>query len=47
MRKVFIEVSTRRAAIKAAPWAAAIVKCDGGYIAFESASDFRAWKNQR
>ena len=47
MRKAFIDVSTRYKAKKAAPWAAKIVKVSGGYMAFESTSDYETWKNQR
>jgi hypothetical protein len=47
MRKEFLEVETRYQARKLAPWAAVIVKVSGGYMAFESADDYRIWKNQR
>jgi hypothetical protein len=40
-------VNTRAAAVKLAPWAAKIVKVDGGYMAFETAADYRTWKNQK
>ncbi len=29
-----------------APWAAKIVKVDGGYMAFESIDDYNTWKRQ-
>ena len=47
MRKEFVEVSTRRQAAKACPWAAKIAKVDGGYQAFESVADYDIWKNQK
>ena len=46
MRKEFIECKTRSTAVRRAPWAAKIVKVDGGYMAFESEADYDAWKNQ-
>lgn len=47
MRKEFIECKTRRTAVRRAPWAAEIIKCDGGYMAFESAADADAWRGQK
>lgn len=47
MRKQFIECKTRRTAARQAPWAAAIIKVDGGYLAFESAADAATARNQR
>jgi len=47
MRTEFLQVSTRKQAAKLAPWAAVIVKCDGGYMAYESVDDARTAKNQR
>lgn len=47
MRQEFIQVESRKDAIKQAPWAAKIVKVDGGYKAFESIQDYEAWKNQK
>jgi len=47
MKKEFIECKTRKTAVSRAPWAAKIVKVEGGYMAFESAEDYRIWKNQK
>jgi hypothetical protein len=47
MRKEMIQVKTRKEAEQAAPWASKVVKVDGGYMAFESIDDYRAWKNQQ
>jgi hypothetical protein len=30
-----------------APWAAKIAKVEGGYMAFESAADYDAWRKQK
>jgi len=46
VRREFIQVKTRRTAVKRAPWACWIVKVEGGYMAFESATDYKTWKNQ-
>lgn len=47
MRKEFIECKTRQQALKAAPWAAELIKVDGGYMAFESEADAEMWRAQR
>ena len=47
MKKVFLEAKNRKQAEKQAPWAAAIVKVSGGYMAFESMKDYHVWKNQK
>ena len=47
MRKEFLEVNTRKEALKEAPWAAKIIKVVGGYMAFESLQDYETWKNQK
>lgn len=52
MRTQFLQVATRAEAVKIAPWAAIIRKCDGGYIAggyiaYECVSDARIAKNQK
>jgi hypothetical protein len=46
MRKVFIDAKSLKLAKKQAPWAAKIIKVDGGYIAFESVADHKVFKNQ-
>lgn len=47
MRTIFLPVPTRYAAKLAAPWAAVIAKCEGGYMAFESPDDYGIWCRQR
>jgi len=36
-----------RDAKRQAPWAAKIVKVEGGYKAFESIADYETWKRQK
>lgn len=43
MRSEFIEANTLVEAEAAAPWAAEIIKVDGGYHAFESMADYDQW----
>ena len=40
MKKVFAETKSRKRAQEQCPWAEKIVKVDGGYLCFESASDY-------
>ena len=47
MRSQFIECKTRAIAARQCPWAAKIVKVEGGYRAFESIQDYNTWKNQK
>jgi len=47
MRTQFIDCRTRKTAINHAPWASKIVKVEGGYMAFESVTDYAVWKNQK
>ncbi|MCK9597881.1 MAG: hypothetical protein M0R06_02500 [Sphaerochaeta sp.] len=47
MRKSFFDCATLAEAKKLAPWAAKIVRVDGGFLAFESPDDYRVWKNQK
>jgi len=42
--KVVFDV-TKRKAITKMPWAAIVVKVDGGYMGFESIADYKTWKN--
>ena len=46
MRTEFVEVKTRKTAIKRMPWASKIVKVEGGYKGFESITDYQTWINQ-
>ena len=47
MRQEFIPVATRREAYKACPWAAIVIRVEGGFRAFESLLDVRVWMRQR
>jgi hypothetical protein len=47
MRTEMIEAKSAKAARKAAPWAAKVVKVQGGYIAFASVADYETWRRQR
>lgn len=47
MKQSLIECRTAAQAKQMAPWAAKIVKVDGGYMAFESISDYQTWKGQK
>lgn len=46
MKQQLIE-GTRKEAEKKAPWAAKIVKVEGGYMAFESINDYKVWIKQK
>lgn len=47
MRKEFFECKCRKTAVKRAPWACKIVKVCGGYLAFESWTDYDILKNEK
>lgn len=47
MRTEFITAKTAAQARKLAPWAAKVVKVEGGYRAFESVADYETWKRQK
>ena len=47
MQTQFIPATTAAQARKLAPWAAKVVKVDGGYMAFESVADYMTWKAQK
>lgn len=47
MRTEFIECKCRKTAWRRAPWACKITKVVGGFLAFESESDFDMWINQK
>jgi hypothetical protein len=47
MRQAYItEAKHYRAAKRIAPWAAIIAKASGGFIAFESVTDYYIWRKQ-
>jgi hypothetical protein len=47
MKTEYVVCKTRKTAVKRVPWAAKIVKVGGGYMAFESITDYHIWKNQK
>jgi hypothetical protein len=47
MRKEFVECKSRKTAYKRCPWACAVVKVNGGYMCFESATDYDNFKGQK
>lgn len=47
MKQGFVECKTRRTAVKRMPWAAKIVKVEGGYKGFESIVEYEIWRNQK
>lgn len=46
MRQETIYNVTRKQAVAAMPWAAKIVKVEGGYMGFESVNDYNTWSKQ-
>lgn len=47
MRKVFIQCADRRTAARRCSWACAIAKVEGGYLCFESSTDYYIWKGHK
>jgi hypothetical protein len=47
MRTEFIECEDQEDAENRAPWAARLVKVEGGWMAFESISDYETWSKQK
>lgn len=47
MRTQFVHVDTRKQAAAECPWAAKIVKVDGGYMCFEAVTDYETWRAQK
>ena len=47
MRTEITECKDRRTAVKHMPWASKIIKCEGGYMGFESMTDYYTWLKQR
>ena len=43
----FLAVSTYRQAKQAAPWAAKIARCEGGYMAFRFVKEHAQWLRQK
>lgn len=47
MKVEFVACKTRKTAVRRCPWAARIVKVQGGYRCFESVTDHAIWRNQK
>ena len=47
MKTLFIAAESRKSAALAMPWAAKIIKVDGGYMGFASIADYKTWQAQR
>jgi hypothetical protein len=47
MRREVIHCKSRSTAAKRCPWAAIIAKVEGGFIAFESVTDYETWRRQK
>lgn len=47
MRKKMIECKTLRTAKRRAPWACKFLRVEGGWIAFESFTDYQVAKGQK
>lgn len=47
MKTQFVETNSRKEAVNEMPWAEKVVKVSGGYMGFESADDYKTWKNQK
>jgi hypothetical protein len=46
MRRKALNCETQEQAYELAPWAAIVVKVEGGWMAFESMSDYETWSKQ-
>lgn len=46
MRQQFIECATYKTAYNRAPWASRVMKVCGGFIAYESITDYETAKQQ-
>ncbi len=47
MRKTMIECRSYATARRRAQWAAVIARVEGGFLAFESYSDYVTWRGQK
>lgn len=47
MKTQFLQVKTRYIAKKQMPWACVIAKVNGGFLGFESATDYLIWRKQK
>ena len=47
MRKQLAECKTKLEAYELYPWASVVVKAEGGWMCFESYTDYHIWINQK
>lgn len=47
MRQQFVDCKYRYQALKECPWASRVSKVCGGFMCFESITDFLTWKRQK
>jgi hypothetical protein len=47
MKIKFIMTNKKSEAVEQCPWSSKIVKVHGGYLCFESLTDYTVWKNQK
>lgn len=47
MKTETVNATSPKQARKLAPWASKVVKVEGGYMAFESVTDYQTWRRQR
>ena len=47
MRSKFVECKSKKVAVNECPWASVVIRVTGGYICFESYSDYMIFKNQK
>ncbi|WP_449369715.1 hypothetical protein [Thiomonas sp.] len=47
MRTEFVRCASRSTAQRRCPWASVITKVEGGFLCFESRTDFATWRRQR
>ena len=47
MRTQFVQTESRYQAKNQCPWQSITAKVYGGYMCFESITDYKTWKNQK
>lgn len=47
MKIKFVMTNKRSKAIEECPWSTKVIKVQGGYMCFESITDYSIWKNQK
>lgn len=47
MRKEFIKCASRTTARRRAPWAAATIQCEDGFMVFECVNEARIFRGQK